>query len=482
MIWAIFGALTLAAIVALLVPMVRDGEAPDSVVDDLAVFRDQLKEVDRDLARGTLNDGEADSARLEIHRRMLSAQSRTHAPPSATGPGLRAAVTAGVAVIVPFVALGTYLALGSPSLKNVPTSAGMAAGHEAQQFNEMIDQLAVRLAETPDDTKGWELLGRSYRQAEKFDQAREAFRRVLSLGPEGADAFSDFGEMATAAAGGNVTAEALEAFLAALGRDRDDPRARFYVGMSYAQRNDPRSAIAIWRELTAGAPEDAGWTETVRQQMFQMAQDSQIMPMNVEPRHPLDIGPTDSVSESPAEPAAAVADTAPAVPPSDPDDITSPDVGALRGRFSGENLQGIQAMVGSLAGRLENNPEDYAGWLMLGRSYIVLKNTEGAKRAFAKAMALKPDELTPKAQIIALLWGETPVDAAPQLPSELVAAARDALRVNPNNPEGLLVEGLAAAKAGDADTAKRKWRQAEAAAPKDGALAGEIARRLASLP
>jgi cytochrome c-type biogenesis protein CcmH/NrfG len=119
---------------------------------------------------------------------------------------------------------------------------------------------------------------------------------------------------------------------------------------------------------------------------------------------------------------------------------------------------------------------------MLGRSYIVLKNTEGAKRAFAKAIALKPDELTPKAQMIALLWGETPLDAAPELPGELVAAARDALRVDPNNPEGLLVEGLAAAKTGDTDTAKRKWRQAEAAAPKDGPLAGEIARRLASLP
>lgn len=475
MIWFLFAALTLIAIAALVVPMARGSASQTAPADDQAVFRDQLAEVDRDLARGTLNATEADSARLEIQRRMLASAARPSSAGAEISPVARALGTAGIAVIVPFVALGVYMGLGSPTLKNAPASGQAAAEHGDQQFNQMIDQLSARLAETPEDIKGWALLGRSYRQVEKFDLAREAFRRVLSLGPEGGEAFTDFGEMATAAAGGEVTSEALEAFLAALSRDREDPRARFYVGMSYAQRGDSRSAIAIWRDLTAAAPPDAPWSETVRQQMFQVAQASAIMPMNVEPRHPLDL------DASPVAPVAPPLTAVAEAPPSDPDDVTSPDVTAIKDRFSSENLQGIQAMVGSLAGRLENNPDDYNGWMMLGRSYMVLKNTDGAKRAFQKAIALKPAELAPKTQFIALLWGETNVDGPGPLPASLTEAARDVLTVDPNNPEGLLVEGLAALKSGDAAGARERWTKAEASAPKGGALAAEIGRRLAGL-
>lgn len=478
MIWALFAVVTLIVIAALIAPLVRGAaRVRGSESADVEVFKDQLAEVERDLGRGLINGEEAASARLEIQRRMLAASERSQQEFTVDGPGLRAALTAGLAVVVPFIALGTYLALGSPNLPNAPASQmARDEGHGNAEFNAMIEQLAAKLAATPDDIKGWALLGRSYRQAEKFAEAREAFRKVLALGPEGSDPFSDFGEMATAAASGEVTSEALEAFLAALGRNRDDPRARFYVGMSYAQRGEERTAIAIWRDLTAGAPQDAPWTETVRQQMFQVAQASQIMPMNVEPVHPLDLGGAPLKAPPPAEGA-----TTAVVPPSDPDDVTAPNVGALKGQFSDENLQGIQAMVGSLAGRLENNPDDYDGWMMLGRSYLVLKNGEGAKRALDQAMRVKPDELAPKLQSIALLWSEAAIDGPQPLPARLTEIARDALRLDPRNPEGLLVEGLAAAKAGDAATARDKWSRAQAAAAPGSPLAAEIDRRLSAL-
>lgn len=478
MIWVAFGIVALIVIGALMAPLIRDGSQTGDDAADVAVFKDQLAELERDLARGVIGPDEATGARIEIQRRMLAAAARSGPTGASVGAGSRAVMTAAIAVMVPFMALGTYLALGSPTLPDAPAAlVARDEGHGNAEFNAMIEQLAARLAANPNDIKGWALLGRSYRQSEKFAEAREAFRKVLSLGPEGSESFSDFGEMATAAAGGEVTSEAWEAFLTALNRNREDPRARFYVGMSYAQRGEERTAIAIWRELTAGAPDDAPWTETVRQQMFQVAQASQIMPMNVEPVHPLDLADGAPVA---APPPADVA-SANVAPPSDPDDVTSPDVGALKGQFSAENLQGIQAMVGSLAGRLENNPDDYNGWMMLGRSYMVLKDNAGATRAFEQAMRVKPDELAPKLQYIALVWGDTQVDGLSPLPDNLISAAREALRLDPRNAEGLLVEGLAAAKAGDAATARTKWTTAQGTAPPGGALAAEIGRRLAAL-
>jgi cytochrome c-type biogenesis protein CcmH/NrfG len=120
--------------------------------------------------------------------------------------------------------------------------------------------------------------------------------------------------------------------------------------------------------------------------------------------------------------------------------------------------------------------------MMLGRSYTVIKDTAGAKRAFGRAMALKPDELAPKQQFIALAWAEADVNGSAPLPEDLMTAARDALRVDPGNAEGLLVEGLAAAKAGDMTGARARWTRAAASASAGGALAAEINRRLGTLP
>jgi cytochrome c-type biogenesis protein CcmH len=206
-----------------------------------------------------------------------------------------------------------------------------------------------------------------------------------------------------------------------------------------------------------------------------VAQATAIMPMNVQPAHPLD-------RPAPAEaPVPQVAEGGTdAVPPSDPDDITAPDVSALKGRFSGENLEMIQAMVGSLAGRLANEPGDYDGWMMLGRSYTVLQNMAGAKEAFAKAIDLHPDAIEPKQQYLAVLWREAGPDGAAQTP-EMAKVAEDILRLAPDNAEALMIRGQAQANSGDAAAARRTWTAAAAAVPPGSPLGAEIARRLSAL-
>jgi cytochrome c-type biogenesis protein CcmH len=478
MIWALLAGLALAVVAALIWPLIRDASTPDDGPRDVMVLKDQLAEIDRDLARGVINATEADALKLEIQRRLLTAARRPALAVWREGAGLRSALTALLAVAVPLFAFAIYMNLGAPTLKPTVSQASNASQPSAQdpEMAGLVDQLAERLAGDPNNIEGWTLLARSYRQMERYEDALQAYKHVVSLQPKDAEPYANYGEMLMTVANGNISPEAEQAFMAALQRDRNDPRSRFYVGLAAAQNGDAKTAIAIWRDLTAGAPQDAPWLEMVRGQMFQVAQSAAVMPMNVEPKHPLDLKP---VSGKPVAPAPKVTAATPppqpsAVQPGDPDDITSPDVSAIKEQFSDENLAQIQAMVGSLAGRLENEPGDYNGWMMLGRSYMVLRNSDGAKKAFEKAMSLRPDDIQPKLSYAGVLMNETNLNAPTPLPKELVKISADILKLAPDHAEALFVRGLAAFKSGDKTSAARDFTAAKKNANK--ALSAEIDR------
>jgi cytochrome c-type biogenesis protein CcmH len=407
MIWLAFALLAFAAVAALLWPLLRPAPAgTERAVYDLAVFRDQLAEVDRDVDRGVLTAGEASAARIEIQRRMLASARRGENVVRNEGPQARGLLTAGLAVAVPFAALALYMTVGAPQLAGAPRDS---ARHEETDVAALVDKLAARMRQDPDNAEGWSLLARSYRQMERFADAAEAYRNLMRLKPDEAEGYAGFGEAATAAAGGTVTAEARTALLRALALDRDETRARFYLGLERAQANDAKNAIAIWRDLTATAPADASWLGAVRAQMAQVAQEAGVMPMQVAPRHPLDVFGAGTAPPAAADPAA-------------------PDMTALQGRFSADNLEMIQGMVGGLAARLEANPGDYDGWMLLGRSYGVLKNDAGARQAYVRAAALRLEEIAPRAQLADLLLAAGDKTAARKIWSDALAA------LPPNSP------------------------------------------------
>ena len=379
----------------LLWPLLRTHtQGADRAAYDISVFQDQLRELERDTARGLIGDGEAEAARTEIQRRLIAAGKLPQRSIQADSPMRRAVATAVVGVMVPFAALGTYFMVGAPQLAGTPSPQIADASHDSGDVAALVEQLATRMRENPQDPHGWILLARSYRQLERFGDAADAYRRLMALQPDNPEAFSGFGEVATIAANGVVSVESLDAFIQALGLDRDDLRAQFYVGIARAQTGDAREAIAIWREMTASAPEGAAWAEDVREQMAHVVQEAGILPMTVPPRHALDVvggkpaaGPTEDIPSVTSVPAA-------------------PDVSALKGRFSDEQLNMIQGMVGGLAARLGENPNDYDGWMRLGRAYAVLENSTSAKDAYAEAIALKPGETAPKVRLAEILARE----------------------------------------------------------------------------
>lgn len=432
MIWALFALMALAVVVALLWPLLRTPTAPaERAAYDMTVFRDQLAEVDRDLSRGVMTAGEADSARLEIQRRLLAASRLAPEKVRSETPAMRSLLTAGLAVAVPFVALALYMSVGAPQMPaggRTQAAAGAAATDPAAaaEVNALVEKLAARMKEQPDNPEGWSLLARTYRQMERYQDAANAYRNLMRLTPNDAGGYAGFAEASIGAVGGTVSAEARAALIKALELDRDEPSAKFYLGLERAQAGDAKAALAIWRELTASAPPDASWLNMVRGQMAQVAQENNIPPMSVQPKHALDVvggsGSASAASPAPSATPASGPSSGPqvAADPATPDPA-APDVGAIKDRFSAENLEMIQGMVGGLQAKLADNPDDYNGWMLLGRSMTVLKNPDGAKNAYTKAIALKPAEVAPKAQLADVLASEGDKAGARKVLTEALA-------------------------------------------------------------
>ncbi len=290
MIWLVLAAMTAAALGFVLLPLIRSGDGgPGRGAFDVAVYRDQLAEIERGVECDLLDRGVADAARIEIERRLLAAaalEEPVAVPAYPRRTARRAAIALGVAV--PAMAALLYLALGSPLLPGAPYKArdaarAMAAGQASKaQFEALTARLAKRLETSPDELEGWRMLARSYKTLEHFDDAAKAYRRAIALVKDkpklSALLNAAHGEVLVMAAGGMVTPKARAAFTQAVAMDAANPKARYYLGLAVFQEGNTSAALVIWIELARSAPADAPWLGPLRQRIQRIAKDAGIDP------------------------------------------------------------------------------------------------------------------------------------------------------------------------------------------------------------
>jgi cytochrome c-type biogenesis protein CcmH len=360
--------LTMLALAVLLVPLLlrrQRGESREAY--NLAVYRDQLAEIDRDLARGLLNAEQGEAARTEIGRRILALSPPPAAPGSAATTPFAVATIA--VLLLPFAAWLLYARLGSPALPDQPFAERAAAAKPVAEatphpdIGEALARLSAHLKEHPDDLTGWLLLARAELRLGRYPESVEAYRRAVDLSGRRADIVGDWGEAQVLAANGTVTPAAREAFAAGLGDPETAPRARYYLALEQLQQGDTKTALQAWIDLAGDAPAVAEWLPLVRQRIAEAAA-------------ALGIDPAGLKTSSGMPSQAAVASTAQATANSSPE----------------ERRAMILAMVGNLAARLEKEPDDVEGWARLGRSYMVLNQPDKAREAYAHALKLKPGD------------------------------------------------------------------------------------------
>src|SRR5690349_10238537 len=210
---------------------------------DQAVYKDQLKELERDIARGLLTAAEAENARLEIQRRLLAADRL----PTASVRLARSPVLA--AVLLAFVTgggLAFYLWIGQPGVSDVPFAerkAELAQEDQQLPLRQAAERLAAKLKQNPSDAVGWVLYSRSLALLGDWDKAEDAYSHAVALGRNGPDVAVARAEMLVMQTGGTITPAAETVFRDVLKADPSNPVARYYLAVALLQAGEPKHAI-----------------------------------------------------------------------------------------------------------------------------------------------------------------------------------------------------------------------------------------------
>ena len=449
--------ITALAIAALLMPLLRRRFEPTRRLDhDLAIYKDQLAEVERERSANHLSESEAKAARVEIERRILTAAAADDAA-SVPVPQRRRFLPTAIAILVPLAALGIYFQIGHPELPSQPF-AERPRPPEPKVADaapmEMVRRLRERIEKDPKDIEAHLALGRAQLAIGRVKEAVSAFRAAQQVAPDRADVLSALGEALTFESDGVVTQPARETFTAALARDPKNPGARFYLGLADAQAGDAASALKRWLDLEAESPDGAPWLETLAREIARVATQAGIDPKTIRP---------DRKERKPRE--------------SGMPQPSSDDVKRLEQLPPEQRDQQIRAMVDRLAERLKETPDDVDGWRRLGRARSVLGEHDKAAEAYATADKLKPDD--PE---ILSAWAEVRLrrdDAGIKaLSPETVAVLRRLEKVRPDNGLALFFLAQADEAAGDKPSAVRRLRRLRDLMPTDAAARAAIEKRL----
>ncbi len=437
MLWLALGAMMLLVTGLLLVPMLRAAApARDRLDHDIQVYRDQLAEIETDVWRGVVSPDEATSAKAEIERRILRAAD-AGAGERVTDASWRTVMAGILAVFLPVAAVALYIQLGSPNEPGRPLAARDIPAAPAQppsdDMTALAERLAQRLADNPEDRQGWLLLGRSYWQTGRFDAAADAFGRAAALDDGDPSAHMSQGEALVFAAEGMVTAGAKAAFRRTLALDARHPGARYYLALGFLQAGEPQRAYDAWLALARESPPDAPWMGPLRGRLAEAGAELGI-----------DVETALAALPSPR--------SAPAAPGPTREDVEA------AAEMSDEDRQAfIRSMVQRLADRLAESPDDFEGWMRLGRAYTVLGEGADAVAAFARASGLRPRDPAALAAHAEALIAAADADAPP--PAAAIALYRRLLALEPAHPAGLWYTGLADAGAGNYAAAVAAWRR-----------------------
>ncbi len=227
--------------------MRRDERQVSRRVANVAVYRDELRELDADLAAGTLAREDYQRARLELEARLLEDVS---AAEPASAPAAKRTSAWAVGLAVPLVAVAVYLVAGAPAAllpeRQVP---------DAAQVEAMVGRLAQKMREHPEDVEGWKLLGRSYTVMGRFPEAVAAYAKAAERSPRDAQLLADLADALAMARGQTMQGEPEKLVQRALEIDPQNLKAMALLGTGAYERKDYAGAAQIWSRMLPLVPE-----------------------------------------------------------------------------------------------------------------------------------------------------------------------------------------------------------------------------------
>jgi cytochrome c-type biogenesis protein CcmH len=375
-------ALTALSIAAVLAPLWRSDGADDTPVfgadTDIDIYRDQLAEVDRDLARGVLDATEADRTRVEISRRLLHADANTRSATTGAPHGANRAVMIVLAAAMVLGAGALYWQLGAPGYDDFPRAQRISEGEErrenrpsqqaAEQANpetdaisqadagtrEILQALRGAAFERPDEVQAWAYLAQIEASVGNMQRAARAQEQTIALlGDAAVDTdFVRLLDFLVIGTQGYVSPEVEAITVSLLQADPDNTAAQYYAGLLYAQTDRPDRAFGFWRRVVEDGDQDTLYWDFAAGQIENVAAQ-----LGIDYALPDQRGPT-------ADDLAAA------------QDMTDQDRNAM-----------IQGMVGQLADRLATEGGPPQDWARLISSLAVLGENETALNVLSEAEA-----------------------------------------------------------------------------------------------
>ena len=468
LLWLVLGLMTAAALAMLLRPLLgRTGELRARAAYDTEVYRAQMAELERDLARGTLDASAGEAARTEVARRLLAADTELtgrkqiaagYRPTASKGRRRLAAIA--LAIAIPAAAAGIYSRIGSPGLPGQPFAGRQGPGLDrtvVARIEASIAALKKRITANPKDISALSRLGRAYFALRSYREAASVFERARAVAPASGTFAASHGE-ALVMAEGKVGPRARAAFADALKADPGEVRARFYLGLARAEDGDRKGALAVWLALEAENSANTPWRARLARFIEAAAKHADIAPP--------------ALAKLRAEAAAKTANKTARGPGKAAIESAARMSPAARQKM-------IQGMVARLAARLKENPDDLAGWRRLGRSYLVLGEPAKSVEAYGRAADLAPKNVAVLVDLGQALLARHGKDR--ELPPRFVGVMRRIIGLEPQNAVALWFLGLAEHQAGNAGKASALWERLLARLPQKSQERAALAKRIEML-
>lgn len=271
--WIMAAGLIGLALLFVLPPLFSNRDQREDVDQDelnLAVFRQQLQELDADLAAGKLDRTHHKAARRDLERELLHDVTGKGTETDSRG-GRWAAALLGISV--PAAAVSLYLFLGDSSiiLRLEASASGPApAAHpggtsvEMPPLEVMVQRLAEKMEQNPENLEGWMMLGRTYFAIGERERALYALEKAYSLSPENPDVLVAYAEAIAANNDSELAGRPAELIQAALEIDPEHSSARWLEGLVSFQDARYAKAAEQWGSLVATFESDSDEAEELR--------------------------------------------------------------------------------------------------------------------------------------------------------------------------------------------------------------------------
>ena len=251
--FAIYATLLIVVVAAFLLPPLwlglrRNDTKASRKEANLAVFRDQLSELEREKTDGTLADADFDQARRELQRRLLEevAPEAEEAGKATYGPSRKMAIA--LLLLLPVLAVVAYGILGNPKALD-PAQTAAQPKMTPEQINAMVAKLAERMQANPDDMQGWLMLARSYKAMGRYEEAAAAYAKAEKVIDDDPELLASYAETIAMATGNGLKGKPSQLIARALKIDPQHPHSLFLAGAAAMEAGDNKQGIAYWEAL-----------------------------------------------------------------------------------------------------------------------------------------------------------------------------------------------------------------------------------------